>query len=167
MDLQKKDFIISKINWNEKYDNINFIVKNLNLRFEDCIFIDDNILEINKVKNKIKKNNYKRMINTNTIINYFDINYADSFLAGSRKVYSYSLNAWNAEGDYKPYIYLLSLIIFFISYIYNISTAGHGGATAAGRRRVYHSRARTCRCAARIYGPQVTTIILVKAVPCR
>ena len=70
--------------------------------------------------NKVKKNNYKRMINTNTIINYFDINYADSFLAGSRKVYSYSLNAWNAEGDYKPHIYLLSLIIFFISYIYNI-----------------------------------------------
>ena len=57
MDLQKKDFIISKINWNEKYDNINFIVKNLNLRFEDCIFIDDNFLEINKVKNKIKKIN--------------------------------------------------------------------------------------------------------------
>ncbi len=57
MELQKKDFILSKINWNEKYDNINFIVKNLNLRFEDCIFIDDNILEINKVKNKIKKIN--------------------------------------------------------------------------------------------------------------
>ena len=57
MDLQKKDFILSKINWNEKYDNINFIVKNLNLRFEDCIFIDDNFLEINKVKNKIKKIN--------------------------------------------------------------------------------------------------------------
>ena len=57
MELQKKDFILSKINWNEKYDNINFIVKNLNLRFEDCIFIDDNFLEINKVKNKIKKIN--------------------------------------------------------------------------------------------------------------
>ena len=54
MELQKKDFILSKINWNEKFDNINFIVKNLNLRFQDCIFIDDNILEIKKVKDKIK-----------------------------------------------------------------------------------------------------------------
>ena len=57
MELQKKDFILSRINWNEKSDNISFIVKNLNLRLEDCIFIDDNILEINKVKNKLKKIN--------------------------------------------------------------------------------------------------------------
>ncbi len=57
MELQKKDFILSKINWNEKFDNINFIVKSLNLRFEDCIFIDDNILEIKKVKEKIKNIN--------------------------------------------------------------------------------------------------------------
>ena len=57
MELQKKDFILSRINWNEKSDNISFIAKNLNLRLEDCIFIDDNILEINKVKNKLKKIN--------------------------------------------------------------------------------------------------------------
>ena len=70
--------------------------------------------------NKIKKNNIKRVINKRTIINYFDVNYADNLISGSKKVYSYSLNAWNAEGDYKPYIYLLSLIIFFISYIYDL-----------------------------------------------
>ena len=57
MELQKKDFILSRINWNEKSDNISFIVKNLNLRLEDCIFIDENILEINKVKNKLQKIN--------------------------------------------------------------------------------------------------------------
>lgn len=70
--------------------------------------------------NKIKKNNIKRVINTKTIINYFDVNYADNLISGSKKVYSYSLNAWNAEGDYKPYIYLLTLAIFFISYIYSL-----------------------------------------------
>ena len=37
MILQKSDFILSKINWNEKSNNINFIIKNLNLRPEDCI----------------------------------------------------------------------------------------------------------------------------------
>jgi glycosyltransferase involved in cell wall biosynthesis len=70
--------------------------------------------------NKIKKNNIKRVINTKTIINYFGVNYADNLISGSKKVYSYSLNAWNAEGDYKPYIYLLSLSILFISYIYDL-----------------------------------------------
>ena len=70
--------------------------------------------------NKIKKNNIKRVINTKTIINYFDVNYAVNLISGSKKVYSYSLNAWNAKGDLKPYIYLITLIIFFISYIYDI-----------------------------------------------
>ena len=57
MILKKTDFILSKINWNEKAKIIIKILKNLNLRFEDCIFIDDNILEIKKVKNRIKKIN--------------------------------------------------------------------------------------------------------------
>ena len=38
MILKKTDFILSKINWNEKAENIIQIVKNLNLRFEDCIY---------------------------------------------------------------------------------------------------------------------------------
>ena len=57
MALQKRDFIFSKINWSEKYENILNIVKNLDLRFEDCVFIDDNILENKKIQNKIKKIN--------------------------------------------------------------------------------------------------------------
>ena len=72
MELQKNDFILSKINWNEKYDNINFIVKSLNLRFEDCIFIDDNILEINKVKNKISKINTFHLKNISLAKTLFD-----------------------------------------------------------------------------------------------
>lgn len=71
MELQKKDFILSRINWNEKSDNINFIVKNLNLRFEDCIFIDDNILEINKVKNKIQKINTFHLKNLSLAKTFF------------------------------------------------------------------------------------------------
>lgn len=54
MVLQKNDFIISRINWNEKSKNINSIVKSLGLRLNDCIFIDDNIVEINKVKDSLK-----------------------------------------------------------------------------------------------------------------
>jgi FkbH-like protein len=54
MILQKKDFFNPKINWNEKYINIRKIISELSLRPSDVIFIDDNILEIQKVKEFIK-----------------------------------------------------------------------------------------------------------------
>lgn len=72
MVLQKKDFIFSKIDWSEKSENIFNIVKNLGLRFEDCVFIDDNILEIKKVQSRIKNINtihMKNIANINKVIN--------------------------------------------------------------------------------------------------
>ena len=57
MVLQKKDFISPKINWNDKSKNINNTIKELTLRPDDCLFIDDNSTEISKVKSKIKKIN--------------------------------------------------------------------------------------------------------------
>ena len=54
MILQKKDFINSKINWKDKAINISQIIKQLTLRSKDCLFIDDNPVEIKKVKSKIK-----------------------------------------------------------------------------------------------------------------
>ena len=57
MILQKKDFLSSKINWLEKDLNIKKILSNLGLRSEDSLFIDDNILEIKKVKYSIKNIN--------------------------------------------------------------------------------------------------------------
>ncbi len=54
MILQKKDFIIPKINWDDKAQNIKLIISQLTLRPSDCVFIDDNLLEIEKVKSKIK-----------------------------------------------------------------------------------------------------------------
>jgi FkbH-like protein len=72
MVLQKKDFILSKINWNEKSSNINYILKNLNLRPEDCLFIDDNILEIDKVKRKIKNINTYHLKDISKIKKLFD-----------------------------------------------------------------------------------------------
>ena len=50
MILQKKDFITSKIDWSSKSINIQKILRNLRLRANDAIFIDDNLLEIEKVK---------------------------------------------------------------------------------------------------------------------
>jgi FkbH-like protein len=57
MILQKKDFINSKINWSEKNLNLKKILKELSLREADTVFIDDNILEIKKVKKFLKKIN--------------------------------------------------------------------------------------------------------------
>ncbi len=53
MILSKKDFLSPKINWDEKYKNIKKIIYKLGLRPKDCIFIDDNNIEIQKVKNII------------------------------------------------------------------------------------------------------------------
>jgi FkbH-like protein len=58
MILQKKDFINPKINWLEKDLNITKILTNLSLRAEDTLFIDDNLIEIQKVKTSIKSINY-------------------------------------------------------------------------------------------------------------
>ena len=55
MELSKNDFLFSKINWLEKYTNIKKILRELSLKEDDVLFIDDNKLEIDKVKKKIPK----------------------------------------------------------------------------------------------------------------
>jgi FkbH-like protein len=58
MILQKNDFLKPKINWDEKYLNIKKTIFELCLRPSDVIFIDDNILEIQKVRKFVKNINY-------------------------------------------------------------------------------------------------------------
>lgn len=70
MFLQKKDFIFSKINWSEKEHNIKSILASMSLRPEDTLFIDDNLIEIEKVKNAIPGINYIHF-NKNKIIQQF------------------------------------------------------------------------------------------------
>ena len=57
MVLQKKDFVNPKINWEDKAKNINQLINQLTLRPQDCVFIDDNPIEIEKVKHQIKNIN--------------------------------------------------------------------------------------------------------------
>jgi FkbH-like protein len=47
--LKWDDFIIKKINWADKYENIKEIASNLNLGLDSFIFIDDNMYEIESV----------------------------------------------------------------------------------------------------------------------
>ena len=60
--------------------------------------------------------NLKRSINDEITFKYLGVNYTNSLLNGASKVYSYSLDAWNATGDYKPIIYILLTGIFLISF---------------------------------------------------
>ena len=54
MKLKRKDFLLPKINWEEKSRNIYNLLNELELRDEDVLFIDDNKLEREKVKNEFK-----------------------------------------------------------------------------------------------------------------
>ena len=97
MELQKKDFIYSKINWDEKLKNIIEIIKNLDLRFEDTLFIDDNILEIQKVKNKLKRINTFHLKNAsypeNLITNDNRFSALITYQDGEKKFNQYKLRS--------------------------------------------------------------------------
>ena len=71
MILQKNDFLKPKINWDEKHLNIMKTIHELSLRPSDVVFIDDNILEIQKVKKFIKNINclhIKDLLNLEKVI---------------------------------------------------------------------------------------------------
>ncbi len=74
MVLQKKDFINPKINWQDKAKNINQTINQLTLRANDCVFIDDNPLEIEKVKSQVDKIN---IISSSNYLNIMESVYAD------------------------------------------------------------------------------------------
>ncbi len=70
--------------------------------------------------NKFQNFNYKRILNNNIILKYIDTNYANDFFNGAKKVFSYSLDGWNAKGDYKPYIYLSIFLLLILNLYINL-----------------------------------------------
>lgn len=53
MPLKWHDFVAKKINWDDKYNNLNAIAKELNLSTESFIFIDDNQFELESIRSLI------------------------------------------------------------------------------------------------------------------
>jgi FkbH-like protein len=51
--LKKDDFLIKKINWNDKSTNLKEISKELNIGIDSLIFVDDSEFEINLIKQQI------------------------------------------------------------------------------------------------------------------
>ena len=54
MILKHKDIVSFKVNWKEKYLNIQEISQDLNIGLESVVFWDDNPLERQKIKNNLK-----------------------------------------------------------------------------------------------------------------
>ena len=69
---------------------------------------------------KFNSNSLNRSINSQATLRYYDTNYSDSLMNGAIKVYSYSQNAWNTNGDKKPMIYLFIIGLSLITYIINL-----------------------------------------------
>jgi len=74
--LQWKDFIVRKINWEDKVTNLMAIGKALNVGVDSFIFIDDNLFELNSISELLKgvscihlSNSYAELV---AITNRFD-----------------------------------------------------------------------------------------------
>lgn len=65
-------FVLPKINWNKKSENIQLLINQLKLRAENILFIDDSDFELDEVKNKHPQLN---------ILNMKEIEYLKSYLA--------------------------------------------------------------------------------------
>lgn len=48
--LKEEDFVIKKINWKNKHENIEDILKELNVTGDSAVFLDDNLVECDSVK---------------------------------------------------------------------------------------------------------------------
>jgi FkbH-like protein len=70
MPLKWKDFVIKEINWDDKWVNINKIIRKLNIGIDSIIYIDDNLFEVSSVAELAKgvsaiefKNDYASFLN--------------------------------------------------------------------------------------------------------
>jgi FkbH-like protein len=93
MILQKNDFLFPKINWEEKYVNIKQILKQMNIKEHDALFIDDSEIERLKVKKKFPN---IQLLDSSELSNYHDK------LFGNKRLQKINLTA-DDKNKYKQY----------------------------------------------------------------
>ena len=79
MILRDEDFVIKKINWNDKVSNLVEISKELNINFDSIVFVDDSDFEINLVRQElpmvhvlqVPKKNYLYPMMLRQLVNLF------------------------------------------------------------------------------------------------
>lgn len=114
--LKSGDFICKYINWENKDENIKKISSLLNTSFENIVFIDDNPVERELVKQSIPELNVPEMSNPENYINifdslgYFEITNTSSDDLKRNDYYRTDLKRMNEMRKYASYEeYLLSL----------------------------------------------------------
>lgn len=65
--------------------------------------------------NRLNKFGIKRLVNKSIALKYLGINYAKDYILASRKIFNYSLSGWKTEGDYKPHIYMIFMLLILFA----------------------------------------------------
>jgi glycosyltransferase involved in cell wall biosynthesis len=65
--------------------------------------------------NRLNKFGIKRLVNKNIALKYLGVNYAKDYILASKKIFNYSLSGWKTEGDYKPHIYMIFVLLILFS----------------------------------------------------
>lgn len=118
--LRWDDFIIKKINWNNKDSNIKEISQELNLGTDSFIFIDDNDFELNNIARAIPEvtlfkftDNYQDFLNltTNLVFTKKSITTEDFYKTEYYLTDSKRKNLQESSTDYESYIKSLEIQI--------------------------------------------------------
>ena len=67
--LSNDDFVIKKVNWNEKSNNINEIAEELNIGLDSIVFVDDSDFEINLIE-RIYPEVHTLQVDSQNLYNY-------------------------------------------------------------------------------------------------
>lgn len=117
--LEEKDFAVKKINWKNKAENIDDILKELNLLETSAVFIDDNPAECDSVKSLIPEvetvriSNVKDFLEEMDILSFFELTQS-TMEDGQRSQYYADNIARNTERkgykDYNEYLKALKMV---------------------------------------------------------
>lgn len=114
--LKEKDFAIKKINWRNKADNIEDILKELNLLPFSAVFIDDSLVECDSVASMIpdiatiQVEDIKGLLEEMDILSFFEVTQSTQEDEQRRRYYADNLERNEEQKKYKSYDeYLKSL----------------------------------------------------------
>ena len=125
MQIKKKDILIIKANWKEKYLNIKEIASELNLSMDSMVFWDDNPLERNKIRKFLPEvfvvepdaevTNWPKQLNEIDLFSKIKVTKEDKNKLEQYKIRSKFINEKNEKSDEIKYLQSIKLKPKFIS----------------------------------------------------
>ena len=124
--LSEDDFVVNKINWNEKYVNINEILNDLNLLEDSAVFMDDNQMECDSVKamlpgiEVLQVKNIGQFLNKMEELSFFEISAETKEDEQRNQYYKNNVARSEAQKHYQNYDeYLKSLnMVCYVDQVY-------------------------------------------------